>query len=42
MQIDASRDDAEPDPDDETVEDVELDEDESLLDIVRRRGPLLN
>ena len=42
VQIDASRDDAEPDPDDETVEDVELDEDESVLDIVRRRGPLLN
>ncbi|SFI50972.1 hypothetical protein [Albimonas pacifica] len=42
VQIDASRDDAETDPDDETVEDVELDEDESLLDIVRRRGPLLN
>ncbi len=42
VQIDASRDDADVDPDDETLEDVDLDEETSLLDLVRRRGPLLN
>ena len=41
VQIDASRD-VEPDEDDETIEEVELDDDEGLMALVRRRGPLLN